>query len=39
MNRKVDKRLPGKEKSNSHGARPVHIIISMMKPAERERSG
>ena len=29
--RKVDVRLPGKGNSNSHGARPVHQIISMMK--------
>ena len=29
--RKVDARLPGKGNSNSHGARPVHLIISMMK--------
>ena len=29
--RKVDIRLPGKGNSNSHGARPVHLIISMMK--------
>ena len=29
--RKVDMRLPGKENSNSHDARPVHQIISMMK--------
>ena len=28
---KVDTRLPGKGNSNSHGARPVHHIISMMK--------
>jgi hypothetical protein len=28
--RKVDIRLPGKENSNSHGARPVHQIISMI---------
>ena len=27
--RKVDVRLPGKGNSNSHGARPVHQIISM----------
>ena len=27
--RKGDVRLPGKENSNSHGARPVHLIISM----------
>ena len=29
--RKVDVRLPGKESSNSHGARPVHLIITMIK--------
>ena len=29
--RKVQKRLPGKENSNSHGARTVHQIISMIK--------
>ena len=29
--RKVDIRLPGKGDSNSHGARPVHQIISMIK--------
>ena len=29
--RKVDVRLPGKGNSNSHGARPVHLIISMIK--------
>ena len=28
--RKGDVRLPGKENSNSHGARPVHLIITMM---------
>jgi hypothetical protein len=28
--RKVDVRLPGKGNSNSHGARPVHIIVTMM---------
>jgi len=27
----VDVRLPGKGNSNSHGARPVHQIISMIK--------
>jgi len=26
---KVDVRLPGKGNSNSHGARPVHLIITM----------
>jgi len=29
--RKVDVRLPGKENYNSHGARPVHLIITMIK--------
>ena len=29
--RKVDVRLPGKKNSNSRGARPVHLIITMMK--------
>jgi len=29
--RKVDTRLPGKGNSNSHGARPVHLIITMIK--------
>jgi len=29
--RKVDVRLPGKGKSNSHGARPVHLIITITK--------
>ena len=28
---KVDVRLPEKGNSNSHGARPVHYIISMIK--------
>ena len=27
----VDVRLPGKGNSNSHGARPVHLIITMIK--------
>ena len=30
-NRKVDVRLPGEGKSNIHGTRPVHLIISVMK--------
>jgi len=30
-NRKVDVRLPGKGNSKSHGARPVHQIITMIK--------
>ena len=29
--RKVDARLPGKGNSNSHGARPVDLIITMIK--------
>jgi len=29
--RTVDVRLPGKRYSNSHGARPVHLIITMIK--------
>ena len=29
--RKVDVRLPGKGDSNSHGARPVHLSITMIK--------
>ena len=29
--RKVDVRLPGKGNSNFHGARPVHLIITMIK--------
>ena len=29
--RKVDVRLPGKGNSNSHGARPVHLIITVIK--------
>jgi len=29
--RKADVRLPGKGNSNTHGARPVHLIITMMK--------
>ena len=27
---KVDVRLPGKGNSHSHGARPVHLIITMI---------
>ena len=30
FSRKVDVRLPGKRNSNSHGARPVHLIITMI---------
>jgi len=29
--RKVDVTLPGKGSSNSHGVRPVHLIITMIK--------
>jgi hypothetical protein len=29
--RKVEVRLPGKGYSNSHGARPVHLILTIMK--------
>ena len=29
--RKVDVRLPGKGDSNSHGARPVNLTITMIK--------
>ena len=29
--RKVDVRLPGKGNPDSHGARPVHLVISMME--------
>ena len=31
LTRNVDARLHGKGNSNSHGARPVHLIITMMK--------
>ena len=31
QSRQVDVRLPGKGNSNSHGARPVHQIITMIK--------
>jgi len=31
VDRKVDVRLLGKGNSNSHGARPVHQIITMIK--------
>ena len=29
--KKVDVRLPGTGNSNSHGARPVHLVITMIK--------
>jgi len=31
LTRKVDVRLPGNGNANSHGARPVHLIITMIK--------
>jgi len=34
---KVDVRLPSKGNSNSHGARPVHLIISMIKSGGGQR--
>jgi len=36
--RKVDVRLPGNGNSNSHGARPVHLIITMIKWIRTSRS-
>jgi len=35
--RNVDVRLPGKGNSNSHGARPVHQLISMIKWIQTSR--
>jgi len=35
--RKVYVRLPGKENSNSNGARPVHLIITMIKGIRTSR--
>ena len=35
--RKVDVRLPGKGNSNSHGARPVHLIITIIKWIQTSR--
>ena len=34
---KIDVRLPGKGNSNSHGARPVHLIITMIKWSRTSR--
>ena len=34
---RVDVRLPGKRNSNSHGARPVHLIITMIKWIQTSR--
>jgi hypothetical protein len=31
----VDVRLPGEENFNSHGARPIHPIITMMVKADQ----
>jgi len=35
--RKVVVRLPGKGNTNSHGARPVHLIITMIKWIQTSR--
>ena len=35
--RKVNVRLPGNGNSNSHGARPVHLIITMIKWTQTSR--
>ena len=35
--RNVDVRLPGKGNSNSHGARPVHLLITMIKRIRTSR--
>ena len=37
LSRKVDVRLPGKGNSNSHRARPVHLIITMIKWIQASR--
>ena len=37
--RKVDVRLPGKGNSNSHGARPVHLIITVKTCKPKPTSG
>jgi len=39
LHRKVDVRLPGKGKSNSHGTRPVYLIITMIKWIRTSRVG
>jgi len=36
-NRKVDVRLPGKGNSKSHDARPVHLVITMIKWIQTSR--
>ena len=33
--RKVDVRLPGKENSHSHGAKPVHLIIRVIVDSDQ----
>ena len=35
---KVDVTLPGKRNSDSHGTRPVHLIISVIKWIRSSRS-
>ena len=35
--RKIDARLPGKGNPNSHGARPVYLIIIMIKWSRTSR--
>ena len=35
--RKVDVRLPGKGDSKSHGARPVHLVMTMIKGIRTSR--
>ena len=37
LDRKVDVRLPGNGNSNSHGSRPVHLIITMLKWTRNSR--
>ena len=37
VSRKLDIKLPGKVDSNSHGTRPVHLIIRMMKQTQTSR--
>ena len=38
ISRKVDVRLPGKRNSDSHGAKPVHLIITMIQWIRTSRS-
>ena len=37
ISRKIDARLPGKGNINAHGARPVHLIITMIKRIRTSR--